>query len=173
MAALPFLPLAQSVPALSDSEVHKLIVTCQKCGAILDDEHQTTVCPHQPLGHLGQTLCRKHDLFDCAICASESTARNAAGLDVSPEPEPAPCVFEEGKRVWWHSVILDKIRTGICLCWPAVKPDSDPHVSITWTGDKVKMRDTPEQALADARAWQKAEVQRIAAIVFELPVVEG
>lgn len=42
-----------------------MIVRCESCGALYNDEHCWTLCPHGPLWAGPKAYCKKHDLVDC------------------------------------------------------------------------------------------------------------
>ena len=49
-----------------------MIVKCEKCQTIYNDEELLTYCPHDSIYG---NLCRKHDLFSCFICQEEKDKR--------------------------------------------------------------------------------------------------
>lgn len=47
-----------------------MIVRCPVCYSRYDDAECWTICPHGPLWAPARTYCKKHDLVNCAICAT-------------------------------------------------------------------------------------------------------
>ena len=49
-----------------------MIVRCESCRSVYDDEQSWTICPHGPLWAYPHTYCKQHDLVDCPICKGEA-----------------------------------------------------------------------------------------------------
>jgi hypothetical protein len=55
-----------------------MTVFCEACGKRYDDESRWTICPHNSLNVANNTpYCRRHDLYDCDICAPNSRVEPA------------------------------------------------------------------------------------------------
>ncbi len=44
-----------------------MIVPCEKCHTLYDDENRWTICPHGPLWAGPGQYCREHDLVNCKL----------------------------------------------------------------------------------------------------------
>ena len=55
---------------------------CEECGRWYDDEHQWTICPHNPLsaGPNPEDFCRRHDMYGpCPYCKKPEPQEESKG----------------------------------------------------------------------------------------------